>query len=79
MSWRSLERWYPFGEGRHRIRAIGYDGREDLAAEIRPIGNDEWLIYTWPAPASNPSMEKTSFNGTLEDAKALAVTLAKLG
>jgi hypothetical protein len=79
MSWCSFTQWYPFEEGRHRIRAVGHDGRVDLAAEIGPSSEGKWLILTWPGPISNPSMQKTTFVGSLEDAKALAVTLAKLG
>lgn len=78
MSQLHFKEWY-FEWGAYELDAATEPGGcYDCMAEVRSIGPNQWRIRWWAAPQSPSTGQSREFEGTLEEAKALATALVKM-
>lgn len=61
-----------------RLSTVGVEPWDDTMAEIRQIGLQRWQICWWAAPRTPGSIQTMDFEGTLEEAKAVAIAQVKM-
>jgi hypothetical protein len=69
--WRVYER-------SEELMCVTDDGQRDCIAEVRWLGPGQYRIRIWNGPFEPGSRKDQIHNGTLEEAKALAVALVKM-